>query len=1188
MSKGNVATITSTPALDDILEIPGNRHLFSELQHLLAQKKAVAFVGAGASAGMYPLWGELIGQLADFAVEKSKAEPRDRDRWKADHNSNPQQRVNTILRKLGDDYYRQFLRQTFAPRRGPDGRRYTSIHATLLRLPFRGYVTTNYDPALEFARMELRPGCLTTGTPTWEDDEIHGWLTGDVFEPADACPILWLHGYWQRPTGIVLNAGEYATAYRPGLYRKTFQRLWEQDHLVFAGFGFNDPQFTFMVGEILRDIAGAHAIPRHIALLGLQPDANGSPPEPEALAEGRTSMEEDYHVRPLFYPVKLLPDGGQDHSALSILLDGLAAIGTYSVSAPISHVSSPPKPAALPSRWSHERTHDARFTGRENERERLDRWVADPAVRAIGICAVGGAGKTSLVGHWLMNTTGWRSRPFAGLFAWSFYQERRSPVFLRELLQWASDAFGTSEPTEETVLVPTALELLQTHPFLIVLDGLEVLQEGPEDSRHGAFLDGVLRDFLGGLSVQHHESLAILTSRFLFADLERHLGTSFHQLELSGLAQQQGATLLAQLHVRGAESDRMYVSRQLEGHPLGLRVFSEAIPETRRDYPREFLDDAFRTGQLSAHSPLTGKVKRLLVFYEKKLPLTQVRLLGVVALFRAPVAEETILYLARGLFVEGSEPLPDNTALVRELRKLHTRGILSRTRQESRQEEKLAGARRLLKVLLPRAIGRKPILDGHSYACHPILRDHFRAVLLGAGTTTARRAADLLQGQPSQEQPRSVKEIEPILLAIELLLDAGDFHEADNLYRGPLENGKLFLLIPALAEGLRCALGFVRDEARRQQCSRQLSRHRLGFFLNEVGLFANLSGQYDLAARFCTDGAALARELRNAKNLGIALRHETRLLVHLGRLAEAGDRIAEALLLAASEPWDDESQLRNTYADRGWVRGLSGQVRAAAEDFATANVFEQKNHYDGRELFSLRGIQWTELLFRTGHTTIAARRTTANLRICELYGRKDYSARCRWVLGACALAEGRLAEAETELQQAEAIFHSGQLLFDLARVHVTAGSVTLAQRDPAAAHRRVIEALALAQPRSMRLVHADALVLRGRARLLEATSLNEGSGEANLLARALDDADDALRLARECGYVWAECDALRLQADVHSSLALAQEAGSNLFGSARHRDAAHCASTEAENLSLRLLLTTEDLAEAETLAARYG
>jgi hypothetical protein len=164
---------------DEILSLPGNRPVFDALTSALSSNEAIAFVGAGASAGMYPLWGKFIELLADYAVAEGKAEPKDAARWKADTNSTPQQRVNVILRRLGEPHYRNFLKDTFGARKGDDDRRYTGTHAALLRLPFRGYVTTNYDPALEFARMDIRPGSLTTGTPTWQDDD----------EIQNACPI---------------------------------------------------------------------------------------------------------------------------------------------------------------------------------------------------------------------------------------------------------------------------------------------------------------------------------------------------------------------------------------------------------------------------------------------------------------------------------------------------------------------------------------------------------------------------------------------------------------------------------------------------------------------------------------------------------------------------------------------------------------------------------------------------------------------------------------------------------------------------------------------------------------------------------------------------------------------------------------------------------------------------------------
>ncbi len=1116
--------------LDDILKIPGNRPIFEDLQRLLIEKKAIAFVGAGASAGMYPLWGDLIRQLCEEAVASGFASEADRQFWLSMADTKPAQVVRGIRQKVTSPQLGLLLRNIFGPK--PEGQRFTPVHAALLRIPFSGYVTTNYDPGLIEARLAERPAVTAAGWSTWRDgDEFGPWRDPARLADPTWCPVLFAHGFYQRTDTIVLGIEEYRRAYEPGPWRRLFEHLWTSAHLVFAGFGFSDPFLDFITSEIVTQTAAQTAAPaRHIAFVGLG-DA-----EPYS-EERRRFFLQNYDVQPIFYPV-----AGHDHAALLTLLDVLA-LKPHSLPQAVS--SSPFSPSLpVPSLWVHETSNDEKFTGREDERARLDRWVADPAVRAIGITAVGGTGKTALVGDWLKRTGGWRSRPFEGLFAWSFYQNRDSKAFLTALLKWANEIFGTSGV--QTDLVIAVLKLLRSHTLVIVLDGLEVLQEGPE-KRYGAFLDGTLRELLGGLCAQRNESLAVLTSRFVFADLERHLGTAFHQLELPGLAPDQGAALLAELEVRGSAADRVEVSRRLEGHPLGLRVVAEAIPEPQRDYPRSFLAEAFRT--LPANSPLADKLRRLLIFYQEKLPLIQVRLLGVVALFRSPVAEKTILRLVRGLFAEDPQPLSDDT-LGEELTRLRTRGVLT----------------------------HEPTDGGHGYACHPILREHFRAVLLGLGAATAKLAADLLQGQPSEKQPHSVREIEPVLLAIEVLLDAGDFRAADKLYWERLENGQLFKSLIGLPQGLRCALGFVLDKPRRQNCEEDLLPTGLVFYLNEVGLFASLSGDYELAALFLSDSNALDRELGNAKSLSRGLMNEAELSVSRGNLGDASTHATEALALARD--LGDEVEVRESTVYHGWVLSFSGQLQTAAENFAVANELEKRNDREGAELYSGRGLKWAYLLASTGHSSLGARRTLGNLRTCERHHWNDDSARCHWVLAVCALARGGLNEAEDELRQAEHVFHSGQMLFDLARLHVTGGLVALARRDAATALQRAAEALALAQPRGMRLVHADALVLRGQARLLEAS----GGSLPDALARALDDAEDALRIARDCGYAWAERDALALQADANTALAKADEAAGNASAASRHRDAAHRARTEAEILAAKLRLTEEDLAAADAKA----
>jgi hypothetical protein len=112
----------------------------------------------------------------------------------------------------------------------------------------------------------------------------------------------------------------------------------------------------------------------------------------------------------------------------------------------------------------------------------------------------------------------------------------------------------------------------------------------------------------------------------------------------------------------------------------------------------------------------------------------------------------------------------------------------------------------------------------------------------------------------------------------------------------------------------------------------------------------------------------------------------------------------------------------------------------------------------------------------------------------------------------------------------------------------------------------------------MRLVHADALVLRGRARLFEA--------RADSAARALDDAEEALRLARDSGYAWAERDALFLEAETRAALA-ARHDPDNPSAATRERETSRRNRADAEALAAQLVLSEEDLAAAAAKAVEW-
>ena len=296
-------------------DIPGNQHAFDRLRDRLRDGRAISFVGAGASAGLYPLWGDLITLLVEETKKRGRGSDNDRAYWLKQRDAYPDQVVRGIKAALGDGIYAELLRQIFRDKPGPDGNRFTPIHAALLRLKFRAHITTNFDPGLLMARLALRPDLLGTGYATWKDaDAVARWQNCGIFAD-EPCPILFAHGSWEKSDLVVLGMGEYREAYRSGAFRRLFEQLWTTEHLVFVGFSFADDWVKFIANEVLTTSGKRTTEPRHIALIGLPDD------EPYAPFM-RDLFTDQYDAEPLFYPIATHPDGSPDHSALLAILTG--------------------------------------------------------------------------------------------------------------------------------------------------------------------------------------------------------------------------------------------------------------------------------------------------------------------------------------------------------------------------------------------------------------------------------------------------------------------------------------------------------------------------------------------------------------------------------------------------------------------------------------------------------------------------------------------------------------------------------------------------------------------------------------------------------------------------------------------------------------------------------------------------
>ncbi len=125
------------------------------LRGYLADGEAVAFLGAGVSRPLYPLWTGLIGELVDAASGRLTDEEAATCLMLA--RESPEEVVEIVRRSLGPAVYRDVLRQVLRVRTDPDtGRSWTPVQELVCRCAFKAVVTTNYDPGIVDARMRVR------------------------------------------------------------------------------------------------------------------------------------------------------------------------------------------------------------------------------------------------------------------------------------------------------------------------------------------------------------------------------------------------------------------------------------------------------------------------------------------------------------------------------------------------------------------------------------------------------------------------------------------------------------------------------------------------------------------------------------------------------------------------------------------------------------------------------------------------------------------------------------------------------------------------------------------------------------------------------------------------------------------------------------------------------------------------
>ncbi|MBL8873637.1 MAG: TIR domain-containing protein [Planctomycetaceae bacterium] len=214
-------------------------------------------------------------------------------------------------------------------------------------------------------------------------------------------------------------------------------------------------------------------------------------------------------------------------------------------------------------------------------------WWRDGGRGVLALVGMGGAGKTAIVERFLRVLPGGlpadpvvpkdSSLPKPrGVFVFSFYDAPNPEAFFEALQMWLDD----SAEVEKVLSLQQLLFKLQRASGLLVLDGLEKVQEDGVRGILGRLASQNLREFLDRVAAGYLPDLSVLvTSRFPLADLRDAQPQFFRLLSIDEIELAAGICLLRARGVRGTEPQLVHIVNACGRHALTVDFTGGYIAE---------------------------------------------------------------------------------------------------------------------------------------------------------------------------------------------------------------------------------------------------------------------------------------------------------------------------------------------------------------------------------------------------------------------------------------------------------------------------------------------------------------------------------------------------------------------------------------------------------------------------------
>jgi len=210
-----------------------------ELLPIIKKGDCIAWIGSGPSIGLYPDWTDLIIKLCEVC-EIPESSPTKETK------SDELILIADKCKTAKEERYQAKLAQEFG---GPVSSTPSTYHL-VLNMPFKGYITTNFDPALSFSANSKWPNMVNINP--------YPFLNNEILGKTEKTPVFYLHGlarHGDTPRGdnLVLSKSEFDEAYNGGNAYVFLHQLLQFNKIIFMGCGLTENEIAQVFSRV-RDL----------------------------------------------------------------------------------------------------------------------------------------------------------------------------------------------------------------------------------------------------------------------------------------------------------------------------------------------------------------------------------------------------------------------------------------------------------------------------------------------------------------------------------------------------------------------------------------------------------------------------------------------------------------------------------------------------------------------------------------------------------------------------------------------------------------------------------------------------------------------------------------------------------------------------------------------------------------------